>query len=93
MTREYMYPSAIRRRSRWCSYTKQAYRDTLGIRLAVMRAYEIVALDTKLWKGVRVYRVTCQADFGKGPHVQWIPAATLWSLIDIGKWQCAWHRP
>ncbi len=67
-------------------------REAWGSRAAVRRAREIVALPSKLWKGVRVYRVTCQADFGKGPHDQWIPADFLWALIDIGAFRCPWHR-
>ena len=88
----YTYPSAVRRRSRWFSTTKSEYCKQLGVGMAIRRAFEIVGLDTKLWKGARVYRLTCKADFGCGHHDVWEPAAVLWALIGIKGYLCAWHR-
>ena len=35
-----------------------------------------------------MYAVQCQADFGKGPHVFYLPAAMLWSLSDLQRFRC-----
>ena len=59
--------------------TKRAFREQLGVAAAVERGKEIAALPTKHWHGVRVYAVTCQATFGKGPHILFLAAGPLWS--------------
>ena len=74
-----------------CSRAKAEYRACRGLASAVLRARQILALPTKVWKGTRVYAVQCQADFGKGPHVLYIPAGTLWSLIDLQRFRCPYH--
>ena len=42
-------------------------------------------------EGHAVYAVQCQADFGKGPHVFYLPAAMLWSLSDLQRFRCPGH--
>lgn len=56
------------------------------------RRAQIKLLASKQWKGSRVYRVQCDGDFGKGPHVMWVPERILWSLIDPRVYRCAFHR-
>ncbi len=56
------------------------------------RAAEIATLDAKDWHGQRVFRLTCRADFGKGPHDQFVPEGLLWSLIDLRVYRCPFHR-
>lgn len=56
------------------------------------RRAAIARLDSKDWKGVRLYLVRCDGDFGRGPHDQWIPEYILWSLIDVTRYRCPYHR-
>jgi hypothetical protein len=55
------------------------------------RLREIAALDTKDWRGRRLYRLTCAADFGRGPHDQFVPEGLLWTLIDLRHYRCPFH--
>lgn len=59
---------------------------------AERRRAQIAVLASKVWKGQRVYRVQCDGDFGRGPHVMWVPERILWSLIDPTVYRCAFHR-
>jgi hypothetical protein len=56
------------------------------------RRVTIARLESKIWNGQRVYRLTCGADFGRGPHVHWVPEYILWSLIDVTRYRCPFHR-
>lgn len=56
------------------------------------RRLAIAALASKPWGGMLVYRVSCDGDFGGGPHDQWIPEYILWSLIDVTRYRCPYHR-
>ncbi len=58
---------------------------------AVRRAREIGALDSKLWRGRRVWRIVCTRTSGKGPHEMYVEAAVLWSLIDLRSFRCPYH--
>ena len=58
---------------------------------AVGRARSIPTLPTKVWHGTRVYGLTCHATFGRGPHVMYLPAGWLWSLIDFRAFRCPHH--
>ena len=49
-------------------------------------------MESKAWRGVRVYRITCDGDFGRGPHDVWIPEYILWSLITLTRYRCPYHR-
>lgn len=68
------------------------YRELRGFAAERQRAAEIDALLWKRWRGRIVYRLTCQADFGKGPHPMWLPEYVLWLLIDLQRYRCAFHR-
>ena len=56
------------------SRAKRAFVELRGMADAVGRARSIPTLPTKVWKGTRVYGLTCQATFGRGPHVMYLPA-------------------
>lgn len=56
------------------------------------RRAEIAARPSKIWNGVRVYLARCDGDFGRGPHEVWIPEYILWSLIDVTRYRCPYHR-
>ena len=70
---------------------KRAFVELRGISDAVTRAHEIAALPTKKWKGTRVYGITCNATFGRGPHVMHVPAGVLWSVIAFQAFRCPHH--
>jgi hypothetical protein len=56
------------------------------------RRKEIARVESKDWRGLTVYRVHCDGDFGRGPHVHWVPEYILWSLIDVTRYRCPYHR-
>ncbi len=56
------------------------------------RQHQIDQLPTVVWKGRRLYTITCHADSGKGPHVLNVPEALLWQLIALEAFRCPWHR-
>lgn len=72
---------------------RQAFIDTCGPEATARRTAGIAALDAKDWHGRRVYRLTCHADFGKGPHDQFVPEGLLWALMDLSWWQCPKSPP
>ena len=78
--------------ARACATAKRVFRETLGTGRAVERAREIGRLESKRWRGVRVYRVRCDGPFGNGPHDVYVIAAVLWSLISIERCRCPFHR-
>jgi hypothetical protein len=69
-----------------------AFVELQGLAAAVQRATEIAVLPSKMWRGVRVYELTCAADFGCGPHRLFVPEYVLWSLISLQRMVCPWHR-
>lgn len=71
---------------------KRAFIEYCGDVAAVQRAAQIATLDSKVWRGQVVYRLTCHADFGKGPHDQFVPEGLLWALIDLRGWRCPFHK-
>ena len=71
---------------------KAEFREHRGLASTVARAHAIARLPSKVWRGVRVYEVRCCGDFGRGPHLQFLPAGHLWALIDIRRHRCPWHR-
>ena len=77
--------------ARMCARAKCVYRETAGMKRTVQRAHEIAALESKRWRGVRVYRIQCDGPFGNGPHVMYVPAGMLWSLISLDGWRCPFH--
>ena len=84
-------PGRIRRTSSATARAKALLRRTAGLNVAVQRARAITALESKIRRGVRVYRLTCCGPFGKGPHKQFVPASLLWSLIGFNGWRCPFH--
>lgn len=83
--------------------TRLRYADrSLARTIAAFREYRpgeeeerraaIARVESKLWAGVRVYRVRCDGDFGRGPHDHWVPEYILWSLIDVTRYRCPFHR-
>ena len=75
-----------------CARAKRTYLETLGIERTVQRAHEIGALASKRWRGMRVYRTVCDGPFGNGPHVMYVSAGVLWSLISLEHCRCPFHR-
>jgi hypothetical protein len=71
---------------------KDAFIEVRGAADVPRREAEIAALDAKDWRGVRVYRLTCEGPFGRGPHDVWVPEMYLWSLIDLRHFLCPYHR-
>jgi hypothetical protein len=80
-------------RDRHTARAREAFVEFRGEAAALDRAVAIARLETKVWRGQPVYRLTCQATFGRGPHDQFVPEGLLWALIDLGWWQCPFHRP
>ena len=74
------------------SRAKSDFREMRGIESTVIRAQAIAALPTHVWHGTRVYGLTCQARFGRGPHTMYLPAGYLWSLIDLRAFRCPYHN-
>lgn len=56
------------------------------------REAEIAALPAVEWKGRTLRTIRCQGDFGKGPHDMNVPEAILWSLINLNRFICPYHR-
>ena len=56
------------------------------------RAAEIAALPQVEWKGHLLRSIRCDADTGRGPHVQHVPESLLWALFDLGYYRCPFHR-
>lgn len=71
---------------------RQAFVKAYGEVEAERRAAQISAVESKEWRGQTVYKIVCQADFGKGPHDQFVPEGLLWALIDIHVWRCPFHK-
>lgn len=78
---------------------KALWREACGIIATVQHARAIAALPSKIWRGpkgdkppVRVYKLTCEADFGQGPHDVWVPAAAVWSLLSTMRYRCPYHQ-
>ena len=74
-----------------CARAKKTLRALRGIDGAVRRAREIAALDSKLWRGRRVWRIRCTGTSGQGTHEMYVEAAHLWSLIDLRIFRCPYH--
>lgn len=88
------YPPAVARlryAARSLARTIAAFREYRPGEEGERRA-AIARVESKEWRGVRVYRVQCDGDFGRGPHVHWVPEYILWSLIDVTRYRCAFHR-
>ncbi len=78
-------------RDRHTARARAAFVAIRGEAEAERRAAAIAALESKDWRGRRVYRLRCRADFGRGPHDQFVPEGLLWALIDLGAWRCPFH--
>ena len=72
---------------------KLAFLRTLGPRQFRMRSREIWSTENKPWKGRRVFRLVCNAQFGKGAHEQWVPEHVLWFLCSMSYYNCPYHPP
>jgi hypothetical protein len=70
---------------------RRYFAAAYGDEARATRAAIIARLDHKLWHGRPVFRLICQADFGKGPHDLWVPEGLLWALIDIRHYHCPFH--
>jgi hypothetical protein len=71
---------------------RAAFVEIRGAAAVPTRAREIARLPAKSWRGVRVYAMTCEGPFGRGPHVQFVPEYVLWSLISLRHFFCPYHR-
>ena len=80
-----LHPAAQTARAR------AAFIELCGERETRRRERHIRRLPTKRWKGQLLYALECQAEFGNGPHVQYVPEAMLWALISLGGWRCPFH--
>lgn len=74
---------------------RREYRESFetgGADAERRREAEIARLDSKDWKGRRVFRLRCEGPFGRGPHDVWVEEAWLWTLIDLRRFLCPYHR-
>lgn len=71
--------------------TIDAFREYRPGQESTRRA-EIERLESKDWRGGRVFRVHCDGPYGRGPHDHWVPEYILWSLIDVTRYRCPFHR-
>jgi hypothetical protein len=71
---------------------RAGFRLYRGPREEAERARAIARLPCIVWNGHKLYPLTCDADFGRGPHVQNVSEATLWALIDWSHFRCPYHR-
>ena len=55
------------------------------------RQTEIAALESKDWKGKKVYKIRCHGTRGKGPHDVWYGEMMLWWLISLRDFVCPFH--
>ena len=82
--------------SRWedrgLARTRAMFALVRGADAVPARAAAIAALDSKDWRGVTVYRVRCDGDFGRGPHDVYLPERVLWALIDLSHHLCPFHQ-
>ncbi len=84
--------TAARHHDRVLATARDAFVEVRGVEELARRTRAIAALPSKDWRGVRVFAVTCEGPFGRGPHVQWVPECVLWSLIDVRHFVCPFHR-
>ena len=70
---------------------KRAFLEFRGVAAAVERGKAIAARPSKCWHGIRVYSISCHATYGKGPHIYFVPAGLLWSLITLEAFRCPYH--
>lgn len=63
-----------------------------GLDNALARATAIGRLPAKEWRGRRLYEIRCDGPYGKGPHVQYVPASLLWALTSLHHYLCPYHR-
>lgn len=77
---------------RCAARARRAFVEQEGLAAANLRVYAISLLETKMWKGRRVYALLCDADFGKGPHTVFVPEHVLWSLLSFDHFRCPYHR-
>jgi hypothetical protein len=66
-----------------------AWRGPDGLR---RRGEDIRRLPTVDWKGRALFTLRCNGPFGNGPHDVNVPESLLWSLIDLDRFLCAYHR-
>ena len=78
--------------ARQTARARAAFVAYLGEDAASERAAEIAALPTVAWSGRTLYTLRCDADYGRGPHLQSVPQSMLWSLISLSHWRCPFHR-
>jgi hypothetical protein len=71
---------------------RAAFESARGPMEVARRAAAIAELEQKTWNGRVVYRLRCHADFGRGPHDQFVPEGLLWALIDLRAYRCPFHR-
>lgn len=71
---------------------KQAFLSVRSPAEAATRAAQIAALPSTIWRGQTLYAITCDADFGRGPHVQYVPEGLLWALLDLRHYRCPFHK-
>ncbi len=89
--REVLGVSRLHHAARSLARTVAAFREYRPGEEGGRRA-AIALVPSKDWRGLTVYRVQCDGDFGRGPHVHWVPEYILWSLIDVTRYRCPYHR-
>jgi hypothetical protein len=74
--------------------TRDAFIEIRGADAVPAREAAIAALESKLWgkRNIRVFRMRCDGDFGRGPHDLFVPERVLWALIDLRHFVCPYHR-
>lgn len=71
---------------------RAAFRLAYGLEEERRRAAQIAAVPAVDWHGRTLRTLTCAGPYGKGPHLQYLPEAVLWSLIDLAYFVCPYHR-
>lgn len=71
---------------------RQAFVETRGAAAEVVRGDEIAALPSVEWRGRTLRTILCTGETGRGPHEVNVPESLLWSLIDVRRFRCPYHR-
>lgn len=69
-----------------------AFTETLGYGAIRRRQLEIARLPKVDWKGLTLFTIRCDGEFGNGPHDVNVPESLLWSLISLTNFKCPYHR-
>lgn len=78
--------------ARQTARARAAFVEIRGQADAVVRAQQIAALPTVVWRGHTLYTLRCDGGYGRGPHQLNVREQVLWSLMTLGVFHCPFHR-